>query len=372
MSLIDQALKAAQQEKSRLEAESGRPSAPVLVRLRTQPRQGVSRNVLFAGTGAVVTVAVAILWLNSTNEAPLPSVPPVTSTILTEALASDTARVPKVVLQDRSRSSIADSAASVPPRTGRVVAAAEPSFDESAAPVATAPDDQEDVRPLAVAEQPSVERRSPREPRARQAGTLRISVEQTRTVDATRLFAQAIAAHRAQDLPRARSLYEQLLAISPNDADALNNLGVIFSTERQFDRAEALLRRAVSISPQNAGAWNNIGALMREQGNADEAIAAFRQALAIDPQHQGARVGLAQQYLATHALAQSRELLEDVLRVSPALPEAHYTLGQVLELQGDRVGAVTSYSAFIRFAPSRLASHVELVRRRVEALSTAP
>lgn len=371
MSLIDQALKAAQREKSRLDAESGRPSAPVLVRLRAQPRQGVNRNVLFAGAGTAVTVVAAILWLNSTKEAPLPSVPPVTSTILTEALASDTPRVPSVTQQDRSRSSMIDSTASVPVNTERVVADAEPVLDESSPPVATAPDDVDDL-PTRVADRPSVERRSSGEPQARQAGTLRISVEQPRTVDATRLFAQAIAAHRAQDLPRARSLYEQVLAIAPNDADALNNLGVILSTERQFDRAEALLRRAVSIAPQNAGAWNNIGALMREQGKADEAIAAFRQALAIDPQHQGARVGLAQQYLATNALVQSRELLESVLRVSPALPEAHYTLGQVLELEGDRGGAIAAYSAFIRFAPARLASHVELVRRRIEALSAAP
>lgn len=370
MSLIDQALKAAQREKSRLDAEGGRPSAPVLVRLRTQPRQGVNRNMLFAGAGTVITVAAAILWLNSTQEPPLPSVPPVTSTILTEALASDFARQPTVTLQDRSHASNADSAARVPPHTERVVATGDvPRV--SPPPAATAADDEE-AFPPAVAEQPSVERRSPREPRARQAGTLRISVEQPRTVDATRLFAEAIAAHRAQDLRRAKSLYEQVLAIAPNDADALNNLGVILSTEQQFDRAEAVLRRAVSISPQSAGAWNNIGALMREQGKADEAIAAFRQALAIDPQHQGARVGLAQQYLATSALAQSRELLEDVLRVSPALPEAHYTLGQVREMQGDRTGAITSYSAFIRFAPPRLAAHVELVRRRVEALSSAP
>lgn len=370
MSLIDQALKAAQREKSRLDAESGRPSAPVLVRLRAQPRQDVSRNVLFAGAGTVVTVAVAMLWLNSTREPPLPSVPAVTSTILTEALTSDTGRASSVRLQNRSPSWMADSAP-VSPNAEAVVAAAEPS-PTSATPEVDASDDEEDFRPPLVTEVPSVERQSSTEPRVRQAGTLRISVEQPRAVDASRLFAQAIAAHRAQDFDRAKSLYEQVLAISPSDADALNNLGVILSTERQFDRAEALLRRAVSVAPQNAGAWNNIGALMREQGKADEAVAAFRQALAIDPQHQGARVGLAQQYLAANMLAQSRELLEDVLRVSPALPEAHYTLGQVLELQGDDGGAITSYSAFIRFAPPQLASHVELVRRRIEALSAAP
>jgi protein O-GlcNAc transferase len=112
--------------------------------------------------------------------------------------------------------------------------------------------------------------------------------------------------------------------------------------------------------------------VLRELGKSSDAIAAFRHALTIDPQHQGARVGLAQQYLAINALPQAKDLLQDVLATDPALPEAHYTLGQILELQGDRPGAVAAYSSFIRFAPPRLANHADLVRRRIDALSGSP
>ena len=109
--------------------------------------------------------------------------------------------------------------------------------------------------------------------------------------------------------------------------------------------------------------------MLREQGDSDGAIAAFQKALAIDPRHQGARIGLAQQYLATNALPQAHQLLDDVLSTNPTLPEAHYTLGQVLEMQGDRAGAISAYEAFIRYAPARLGAHVELVRNRIDALS---
>jgi hypothetical protein len=44
----------------------------------------------------------------------------------------------------------------------------------------------------------------------------------------------------------------------------------------------------------------------------------------------------------------------------------------VLELQGERPRAIAAYSAFVRFAPDRLATHVELVRRRIDQLSAAP
>lgn len=371
MSLIDQALKAAQREKSRLDAESGRPLAPVLVRLRAQPRRGIDRNHLLLASGAIVTMVAAALWLKNTQEAPLPDVPPVTSTILTEAIASDSVRLQGSAPTTRPQPAVADTIRLAIPPTG---GGGHTTLAERPSAVNALASEGPDVVDRAVPRDdagPVLEAPSGAEPRADRPGTLRISVESPRNATATQLFAEAIDAHRAQNLPRAKDLYERVLALAPGDGDALNNLGVILSMERDFDRAHAMLRRAVTVAPGNAGAWNNIGNLLREQGKADEAIAAFRQALAVDPRHQGARIGLAQQYLATNALPLARQLLEDVLRTNPALAEAHYTLGQVLELQGERAAAVASYSAFIRFAPERLAAHVELVRGRVDLLRAA-
>jgi Tfp pilus assembly protein PilF len=242
----------------------------------------------------------------------------------------------------------------------------------SASPAAAPANPDSPARPQGrpVDDASSVERdsRVPESP----PGRLRIAVEQTVPTDAARFFAEALAAHRAGNLAVARPLYERVLTLAPNDADALNNLGVLLSTEREFDRALELLRRAAAVAPTNAGTWNNIGAALREQGHAAEAATAFRRALMLDPQHQGAKVGLAQQYLATGAPAQARALLDEVLAANPALAEAHYTLGQALELLGDRAGAIRSYAAFMRLAPARLAEHVERVRRHVDSLSALP
>jgi tetratricopeptide (TPR) repeat protein len=163
-------------------------------------------------------------------------------------------------------------------------------------------------------------------------------------------------------------LYERVLTLVPNDPDALNNLGVLLSGDGEFDRALGLLRRAATIAPRNAGTWSNIGTALREQGRSNDAIAAFRHALTIDPTHQAARVGLAQQYLAISALAPAKELLDQALATNPDLAEAQYTLGQVLELQGDRAGAIRAYSTFIRVAPARLSGHAERVRQHLETL----
>jgi Tfp pilus assembly protein PilF len=353
MSVIIDAVRAAQREKARREGDAGSTVAPVLVRLRAQPRRALNRSYLIAGVGFVGALAVAaVLWVGFAGEQALPAVPAVTSAILSDALA-DTGGAARSVVQQ----------AATPDTTRRsIVAAADPASavaqprlpsHSSRTPLSAPGRDVPDVRRVA------------------RTGTLDIAVEAPRNSEAARLFSEAVAAHRAGALDVARPLYERVLAITPTDGDALNNLGVILSGERQFDRALELLRRATTVAPRNAGAWNNIGAVLREQGNSAEAISAFRQALAIDPAHLGARVGLAQQYLATNVPQIARDLLTDVLESHPSLPEAHYTLGQVHEQLGDRTAAIASYSAFIRYAPARLSQHVELVRRRVDMLAGA-
>jgi Tfp pilus assembly protein PilF len=348
MSVIIDAVRAAQREKARREGDAGSVVAPVLVRLRAQPRRARNRAYLIAGAGLVGALAIAVvLWVGAGDDA-LPAVPPVTSTILTDALADTGAPVQAVVQQ----AAIPDSTRTT------IVAATDPGKTRT-------PASSLDTPPVAPG------RDVPDVRRVARAGTLDIAVEAPRNSDAVRLFSEAVAAHRAGALDVARSLYERVLAITPSDGDALNNLGVILSGQRDYDRALELLRRATTVAPRNAGAWNNMGAVLREQGNSAEAINAFRQALAIDPAHQGARVGLAQQYLATNSPQIARDLLTDVLTSHPSLPEAHYTLGQVHEQLGDRTAAIASYSAFIRYAPARLAQHVDLVRRRVDMLAGA-
>lgn len=363
MSVIHRALTAAQREKSRLDAESGRQFAPVLVRVRTPQHDTTRRNLLLAGTGVGVALAAALLWYRASAADPLPDIPPVTSTILSQALAADSVS---------TGTSISGRTTAPPesPRTVRMAASGPADSATSAATPRRRP--RVAVATAAQSTAPALDRRASvadPAPGLRQAGALRIAVEPVRGVDGARLFNEAIAAHRAGDLARARALYERLLVATPQDADVLNNLAVLLSGERDFERALTLLRRAVDVAPRNAGAWNNIGSILREQGQSDAAIAAYRQALAVDVRHQGARVGLAQQYLALNALPQARQLLEEALGMNPRLAEAHYTLGQVFERLGDLPAAIAAYVAFIRVAPSHLARHVELVRRRVDALS---
>ena len=368
MSLIADALKTAQREKQRRES-GGRPGiSPVLVPLRVQAPPSFSwRSALTVGiSGIVIIVSIVIMFERMKKPATPTSIQQITGSLGAPVPTPDAARSTARTSRSRSSSSSRDSARwsqTQAARPQKPVAR----FAQIPARQGVEKRDTSAVLQGQPRPDPSVRDAVVRE--SRTGGRLRIAVDEPHQSDAARLFAEALAAHRAGDLAVARALYERVLQISPNDADALNNLGVLLSGDREFDRALSLLRRAASVAPRNAGTWSNIGAALREQGGGSDAVAAYQHALTIDPRHEGAKIGLAQQYFAMGFASQARELLEDVLRVNPMAAEAQYALGQVLELQGDRIGAIRAYMEFMRLGPPRLSSNVEQVRRHVDSLS---
>ncbi len=358
MSLIMDATKAAQREKERRESGAHAGTVPLLVPLRSaKPAEfSWSRMGAVALTSVVVLGAAWFIVQRTRNAVPRALRTPGPAVV---SIAS----APPVV--DSSVSANRDtSQAAQPQRAAQAVAVL-------STPVV--PSKSASARPTRRASRPSARSAGGVTAETRptaSSGQMRIAVEEPRELEAARVFSIGVAAHRGGDLPAARSAYDRVLALVPTHVDALNNMGVLLGTLREFDRGEQMLRRAVSLDPGNAGAWNNLGTVLRERGRSGDAIAAFQHALSIDPVHQGARVSLAQQYLMIGSLAQARQLLEEVLVGNPGLPEANYALGQVLERLGDRQGAIHAYSAFVRAAPPGLAAYVESVQRRVDALGS--
>lgn len=358
MSVIHDALKTAQREKQDRErgmSPAGMPLITPARRASGEPAFNWKNAATIAVASVVIVGASWSLWVRLRNLNPRSASVPV-AMVPIETIPAPAARTAPVdVPVDRPYVPALPIAAGDPPParpTGRPARMREAPAVASASRIAA--DSSAPAAPL-------------REPM--QTGRLRIAIEQPREGDAARLFAMGVAAHRAGDIAAARSAYEQVLALVPNDVDALNNLGVLLAAGRELDQAEALLRRAVRLAPRHTGAWNNLGTVLAQRAQHADAISAFQQALSLDPQHQGARVSLAQQYLAISAPAKAREALEEVLATNPSMPEAHYAMGQAYEMEKDWAGAIRAYSAFVRVAPPRLSADVERVQQRVQMLS---
>ena len=77
----------------------------------------------------------------------------------------------------------------------------------------------------------------------------------------------------------ARTRYEQALAIDPNFAPSLNNLGSIFRERGQHETALDWYRKAAAANPNYLEPLNNLGALLLEEDRIPEATDALSKKL---------------------------------------------------------------------------------------------
>ena len=73
------------------------------------------------------------------------------------------------------------------------------------------------------------------------------------------------------------------VAIRPENAGAISNLGNGFLALRDYDQAIACFRRAIEMSPTYSGAYCNLGEALSQKGLYDDAIAAFMEAIKLKP-----------------------------------------------------------------------------------------
>lgn len=199
-----------------------------------------------------------------------------------------------------------------------------------------------------------VDELEPPAPKPVPKGVFKITMQPATPVVVTdRLFQQALAAQQRGDFVAARDLYIRSLAERPNNAETLNNLGAVHRSLGDMKRAEESYRRALDADPKFAAAWSNLGVILDSQGKRQEATAALQEALRLDPRNVGTKVNLAIQFSALGLYADARRLLDEAIRDNATLAEAYYTLGQVLEKQGDKVQAMNSYRTFLATSKGR-------------------
>jgi len=92
-----------------------------------------------------------------------------------------------------------------------------------------------------------------------------------------------IAYHQLGDLNAARKNYEHAIRLNPKYADAINNVGTIFYSQKKYRNAISRYNKAISISPDMATIWSNLGTAYYARGRYQEMSKAYAKALELDP-----------------------------------------------------------------------------------------
>jgi len=118
-------------------------------------------------------------------------------------------------------------------------------------------------------------------------------------------------------ISQAMEIYQSILAIRPDHAPALINLGTIHYNLRKYELAEQHYRKATIADPEYALAFFDLGNVLDEMQRLAEATAAYQKAVALVPQY----------------------------------ADAHYNLALAYERQGQRRRALRHWLAYVRLDP---------------------
>ena len=103
-------------------------------------------------------------------------------------------------------------------------------------------------------------------------------------MDINSTYRTALQHHQQGQLAQAEALYRKVLEASPQHAEALHYLGVIYHQNKQHDLAISTIAQAIALQPNNADFLSNQALALKAAGRLQEAINTLQQALKLAPQ----------------------------------------------------------------------------------------
>ena len=88
------------------------------------------------------------------------------------------------------------------------------------------------------------------------------------------------------NLEKARTIFEGLVELDPNSADAHSALGALLTLQQQDETAAEHLRKAVELDPEQIAPYVNLGEIYIRQQKLEEAVANLKIAIELDPDEQ--------------------------------------------------------------------------------------
>jgi len=176
------------------------------------------------------------------------------------------------------------------------------------------------------------------------------------------MLEQALARHRAGDLPGAEQLYLNLLQAAPRSFVPQHLLGVLRAQQGRLPEAIALIGEALAARPNVADAQFNYGKVLKDAGRLPEALAAYDQAVALG--YPGARANRVEVLNRMGVVAQQAgdfdqavALADRALADAPDYANAHDNRGVALARLGRHAEAIASLDRALAIQPDHAPTH---------------
>lgn len=157
------------------------------------------------------------------------------------------------------------------------------------------------------------------------------------------MFAEAVKAQNAGDLPLAIERYNGVLTIAPGYISALNNLGVSLRKQNKLEQAIACYRRALERDPKNVQTLSNFGNALKDAGRHAESLDMFRRAMEADPSDAGMVYNFGITLKDAGLIDESIEIFKMAQKLNPGLADIGWDLALAYLVKGDFARGWTAY-----------------------------
>jgi putative PEP-CTERM system TPR-repeat lipoprotein len=153
------------------------------------------------------------------------------------------------------------------------------------------------------------------------------------------------------DLAAAATSYEAALASDAGFTPARFALAQVLTQKGDTTAAHNELEKVLQADPKNVRALLSEAELAAREDKADEVNSLLQKAAAAAPSDVGPLLALANYQITQGHYADAQKTAENLLRLSPDLPDGLMLLGRVQSLVGDKQAAVTTYRRMQANAP---------------------
>ena len=149
----------------------------------------------------------------------------------------------------------------------------------------------------------------------------------------------------------------EALAINPDQAEALCNLGNALVGLRRYAEAAAAYDKAVAIKPDYADAFNNRGIALLELNRPAQALESYDRALAIRPDHAQALYNRGNVLSALKRPSEALASYDRAIAAKPDYADAFNNRGNALQELKRPLEAIASYDRALAIQPTYVEAH---------------
>ncbi|MFS8823059.1 tetratricopeptide repeat protein [Synechococcus sp. W60.2] len=170
--------------------------------------------------------------------------------------------------------------------------------------------------------------------------------------------------HQAGDLQQAEAAYRQVLALQPDQPEALHFLGILCYQTGRLEEAAAHMTKATQLRPEQAAFHSNLGAVYQALGKLEAAIGCYSQAVALQPDHLQALFNLGLCHFQLGQYDQAEEYYRRALALQPQDAQILTELAQIYRQKGWPATAIDhlEQALALEFTPERAQELAELCR----------